>query len=203
MKLGSRYLNEMAVMEEKVDTVANVDSNTSSPVKQTSHSRELDDGKTITVLNKPRTTILLILGLTVLVLILNIAFVSWGAANSTQGYGDSIIYTGSCSYVKNLKLWLHLLVNVLSTVLVTGSSYCTFLVLFASHVDKSKRLAGLTCLGIQSLNAPKREEVDSAHSKGQSCRIGIIDISNLFRISWAKRLTIFGLSFSSLTIHVV
>lgn len=57
--------------------------------------------------------------------------------------------------------------------------------------------------GIQALNAPSREEVDSAHVNGRSCKIGILDISNMFRISWLKRMTICTLSFSSLTLHVM
>lgn len=134
----SSCLEKMEAAVEKEDTVANVDSNTSSPLKQSSHSRGLDEGKTIAILNRPRTTILVILGLTILVLILNIVFISWASANSTQGYGDSIIYRGSCTHVKNLKLWLHLLINVLSTVLVTGSSYCMFSPILSLHVDKAK-----------------------------------------------------------------
>lgn len=110
--------------ESKLEPLAKQESSGSPTLKATPHSRELPTGKSITILKRPRTTILVIIGLTSLTLILNIVWLSWAAANSTPGYGDSVIFRGDCSKVKQLKLWLHVLINILSTVLVTGSSYC-------------------------------------------------------------------------------
>lgn len=92
--------------------------------KTTTHSSGIDLDKRIKILQRPRTTILIIIGLAVLTLIFNIAWLSWASSISKPGYGDSVIFRGSCSKVKNLKLWLHLLINILSTVLVSGSNYC-------------------------------------------------------------------------------
>lgn len=82
------------------------------------------ESKVIEVYDKPRITILVLIALATLCLILNIAFLAWASSRSTLGYGTHVIVTSDCASVKRLKVWLHLVINILSTVLVTGSSYC-------------------------------------------------------------------------------
>ena len=83
------------------------------------------------------------------------------------GTQDTIgtIYQGHCDKVKKLNLWLHLLINVLSTVLLGTSNYC-----------------------MQLLMAPTPREVIDAHKEKMWLDIGIPSIRNLRRIE-RKRIT--------------
>ncbi|KAI1126490.1 hypothetical protein F5Y10DRAFT_293741 [Nemania abortiva] len=82
------------------------------------------------------------------------------------------IYNGSCDgyAVPLLNLFLHLLINITSTLVI--------------------------------LNAPSREELDAAHSKGTWMEIGVSSIRNIFRVSGFKRWCWFGLALTSLPIHL-
>jgi hypothetical protein len=70
------------------------------------------------------------------------------------------MYEGSCSWVKNIDIGAHLLVNVLSTLLLGASN-----------------------LRMQLLAAPTREEVDKAHLKKRWLDIGVPSWRNLKSIS--------------------
>lgn len=90
------------------------------------------------------------------------------------------LYEGSCSTSHSINIGLHVLINVLSTLLVTGSSYC-----------------------MQELSAPTRTEVDLAHSQLEWLDIGVLSFRNLGRISkWRVCLWVL-LSISSTTLHLL
>lgn len=90
------------------------------------------------------------------------------------------LYEGSCSTSHSINIGLHVLINILSTLLVTGSSYC-----------------------MQVLSAPTRREVDLAHSKQKWLDIGVLSFRNLGRISkWRVTLWVL-LSISSATLHLL
>lgn len=142
--------------------------------------REIEHPKHGLFIKKPRIAIYWTIGLSLVVLGLNIAFLVYAELNSEIQIGSSLIYTGSCSKVKNLKLWLHLVINVLSTTLEASSNFC-----------------------IQILNSPRRDEVDKAHAEGRSFRIGIHDVANILQVRWWKRWTIYVLAFSSWTLTLM
>lgn len=90
------------------------------------------------------------------------------------------LYEGSCSTSHSINIGLHVLINILSTLLVTGSSYC-----------------------MQVLSAPTRSEVDLAHSQQEWLDIGVLSLRNLRRISkWRVCLWVL-LSISSATLHLL
>lgn len=66
------------------------------------------------------------------------------------------LYTGSCATTKSWTTGLHLLINVLSTILLAAGNYC-----------------------MQCLASPSRGQVDAAHSKREWVRIGGPDIWGL------------------------
>jgi len=70
--------------------------------------------------------------------------------------GIGAMYHGNCAYVEQLNTLLHLLINLLSTLLLGASNF-----------------------GMQILVAPTRRDLDAAHKKGKSMAIGIQAIGNL------------------------
>ena len=79
-------------------------------------------------------------GLSLLVIIATL-FVAIRHASPSGGVGT--IFTGSCDRVRRLDLWLHVVINILGTILIVASNF-----------------------NMQFLNAPNRKEVDAAHTKG-------------------------------------
>ena len=88
--------------------------------------------------------------------------------------------TTACATSKKWSMWLHLVINVLSTLLLGASNYC-----------------------MQCLSAPTRLEVDAAHRKGSWLDIGIPSTSNLKRISRQKVFIWLLLALSSLPLHLL
>lgn len=96
---------------------------------------------------------------------------------------DGILFDGNCDRARKLNSGLHLLINVLSTVLLSSSNYC-----------------------MQCLSAPTRKEVDDAHSKGKWLDIGVQSVHNLRMIynTDRKRAVVwFLLGISSLPLHLL
>jgi hypothetical protein len=119
------------------------------------------------------------LGMAIAVLLLNFIFliVAWIKFPISQ---DRILtlYTGSCSSVKTADTLLHVLINVLSTLLLSASNGC-----------------------LQLIVAPTRAEIDRAHSRQIWLDIGILSFRNLRYIS-KKRVSIWSLLvLSSIPLH--
>jgi hypothetical protein len=117
---------------------------------------------------------------TTLSLMINLGAGIWAAVY--WGLGDSIaqIYRGDCARVEKFNTWVHLAINVLSTVLLSGSNYC-----------------------MQCLSAPSRKEVNAAHAKGKWLDIGIPSVHNLRRISKKKVGLWWCLGLSSVPLHLM
>ncbi|KAK3657561.1 hypothetical protein LTR56_002336 [Elasticomyces elasticus] len=96
---------------------------------------------------------------------------------ATQRYGQKggigELYKGHCKTAEWLNAGLHLIINMLSTLLLVASNYC-------AHV----------------LSAPTRREVDIAHGQHVWLDIGVPSVRNLSHISW-KRVTAWLLLLSS------
>lgn len=90
-------------------------------------------------------------------LIVNVAVVAWlGSRN--DGLGVVEIFNGDCGKVQTMDIWVHLAINIISTLLLGGSNYC-----------------------IQCLSAPTRLDVDRAHSREKWLDIGVPSVSESFR----------------------
>jgi hypothetical protein len=88
------------------------------------------------------------------------------------------MYEGSCSWVKNVDIVSHILINVLSTLLLGASNLC-----------------------MQILAAPTREEVDKAHLNRKWLDIGVPSWRNLRSISRTRLMMWFVLGLSSVPLH--
>ena len=95
-----------------------------------------------------------------IVLIVNIGLTIWASAKNGLSNGFATIQNGSCQKTRHLSLWLHLAINVLSTILLAASNYC-----------------------MQCLSSPTREEVDRAHSRHIWLDIGVPGVRNLRNIA--------------------
>jgi len=113
-----------------------------------------------------------------LVLILNITLTIWGALHSKGNNGH--IFEGSCDQAKHYNMGLHVMINVLSTLMLGASNY-----------------------SMQCLSAPTRKNIDDAHCKGTWVDIGVQSLKNLGqtqRWKWAMWVV---LGLSSLPIHLL
>ncbi|EXJ70327.1 uncharacterized protein A1O5_06395 [Cladophialophora psammophila CBS 110553] len=117
----------------------------------------------------------------------NLGVLIWAAAKSknsvSEDDGTLVLREGrgshQCSSIQDLNKWAHLLINLLSTILLSGSNYC-----------------------MQSLSAPTRSDINSAHSSGRWLDIGVLSIRNLRWISRKRLLLWLLLGLSSLPLHL-
>ena len=75
-----------------------------------------------------RLTALLAFILALVVLIINSSLVIWYVTSATTMDGIKVLYFGDCHKANQIDTWLHLLINVFSTLLLAGSNFCKCLV---------------------------------------------------------------------------
>lgn len=93
--------------------------------------------------------------------------------------GVSTAFEGDCDVVSQWSLGLHIVINILSSLLLSASNYT-----------------------MQVLNAPTRSECDKAHVHSDWLDIGITSLRNITRITWPRRVLWLLLGFSSVPIHL-
>ena len=116
----------------------------------------------------------------VAVLLINVGLTIYVATNPKYKMdgGTGTLYSGSCAKSKTIGLWLHLGINVLSTVLLSGSNYTQ-----------------------QCLAAPTCSEVDAAHARRWWMDIGIPSVRNLFRIKAERTFWWVAIGITSIPLH--
>ncbi|KAI1090732.1 hypothetical protein F5B19DRAFT_462055 [Rostrohypoxylon terebratum] len=119
--------------------------------------------------------VLLVLGCGVALLICLIMSLKTGSSL----YETTIIYSGRCNDTSNLNIILHLLLNLLATVVLASSNFF-----------------------MQVVASPSREEINVAHASFLSLDIGVLSTKNLRHISYFKGLSWAVLVISSLPIHL-
>lgn len=97
-----------------------------------------------------------------------------------QGFTSAILYYGDCDVSKNWVRGLHLLINILSTILLAASNYC-----------------------MQCLSSPSRQNVENAHTQRKWLHIGVPSIKNLHFVGWRRCILWVMLLISSLPIHLM
>ena len=88
------------------------------------------------------------------------------------------IYQGDCRKAEKISTGLHVVINLLSTLLLGASNLC-----------------------MQLLAAPRRSEVDRAHRKFVWLHIGVPSLRNLRHIGWERLLICAILGISSIPLH--
>jgi hypothetical protein len=90
------------------------------------------------------------------------------------------LYSGSCSRTNNLATWLHLAINVLSTLLLGCSNFT-----------------------MQCLSSPTRKDIDRAHGDNCWLDIGVQGTRNLRRISRPRLVLWCLIALSSIPLHLL
>jgi hypothetical protein len=90
------------------------------------------------------------------------------------------LFMGSCSTANRLNTAVHLLINILSTVLLAASNFC-----------------------MQLLIAPTRNQINRAHRKRQWLDIGIPSLRNFRHVSRTHQCAYLLLAISSLPLHLL
>ena len=118
----------------------------------------------------------------VVVLFINVGLTIYAATNPDYRMKRGIwtLYEGSCDKSKTIGLWLHLVINALSTVLLSGSNYTQ-----------------------QCLAAPTRSEIDVAHARRRWMDIGVPSIRNLFKIKPERTLLWIAIGVTSIPLHLL
>lgn len=112
------------------------------------------------------------------VLLLNLTLTIWASTQSKNNSGH--IFQGSCAAAKRYNMGLHVVINVLSTLLLGASNYC-----------------------MQCLSAPTRTIITQAHKEGKWADIGVQSLINLrWSVRW-KKVVWALLVVSSLPLHLL
>ncbi|KAL4907877.1 hypothetical protein BDW74DRAFT_189275 [Aspergillus multicolor] len=112
------------------------------------------------------------------VLILNLVMVCWANFRHSDE-GHSILYSGDCDKAKEIGTGVHVLVNALSTLLLSASNFT-----------------------MQCLSAPTRRDVDNAHAGDKWLDIGVPSVRNLWRIPRLRLVFWLCLALTSVPIHM-
>ena len=119
-------------------------------------------------------------GWTGAVFLLNLILTIWATQTFETANGSGTLIQGECAKTRKASTWIHLAINVLSTVLLSASNYC-----------------------MQILTAPTRAEVSRAHASGKWLDIGVPSVRNLRWISKRRVWIWYCLAFSSLPLHLL
>ena len=119
-------------------------------------------------------------GVAALVLIINLILTILAVAKTGVQDGLGTLYDGSCKRTASLTFWVHLAINVLSTLLLGASNY-----------------------SMQCLSSPTRSEIDKAHSQGIWLDIGVPSLRNLRRLSTTRIILWWLLATSSIPLHLL
>ncbi|KAF2126203.1 hypothetical protein P153DRAFT_388946 [Dothidotthia symphoricarpi CBS 119687] len=99
--------------------------------------------------------------------------------NATEGYLGTL-YMGNCARTRKINVWIHLIINIISTLLLSASNYC-----------------------MQVLSAPSRKELARAHAQRYWLQIGIPSLRNLRHIGWDRVVLWALLLLSSAPLHLL
>lgn len=113
-------------------------------------------------------------------MVVNLTLSIWASMHYGVQDGLSTIQEGSCGETKNLAIWIHLIINVLSTLLLGASNYT-----------------------MQCLSSPTREEINRAHRQNVWLDIGTPSIRNLLRISRIRISLWWLVAISSVPLHLM
>ncbi|KAF1840388.1 uncharacterized protein K460DRAFT_410979 [Cucurbitaria berberidis CBS 394.84] len=130
---------------------------------------------------KWRLALFLFVGLTSVVLLINSIFLISAVATRGTNNGKGVLYEASCSRTRKANIGIHLLINILSSLLLGASNYC-----------------------MQCLSAPSRPEVDAAHSKRKFLDIGVPSLHNITSSAFSsrKKMCWWILALSSFPLHL-
>lgn len=113
---------------------------------------------------------------------LNLCLFVWTFAHGhhADSNGIAILFSGDCNRARDITIWSHLAINILSSILLAVGN--TFM---------------------QCLTAPTRAEIDKAHSEYQWLDIGVHTIRNVKSISGSRRFLWACMALSTIPLHLL
>ena len=114
------------------------------------------------------------------VMIFNITLAVWASTKYGTEDGVGTAIEGSCSLVNVWSLIFKLVINILSSILLSVSNYA-----------------------MQCMSSPSREDLNRAHAKGDWMDIGISGVRNLVRIRRLRAILWLLLACTSIPIHLL
>lgn len=112
-------------------------------------------------------------GLAAIVLVFNTIWAVVAVTKYPLDHGLRRLYQGNCTTASRIDSVLHVVINILSTLLLGASNYV-----------------------MQILNSPTRDECDRAHRRGKWLSIGLTNVKNLAYIP-IRRAILFTLLFTT------
>jgi hypothetical protein len=117
--------------------------------------------------------------------LMNIVFLLVGEARAgfpplSGNGGRRMLHDGPCDETKKINIGVHLIINILGSIILGVSNYC-----------------------MQCMNAPTRVEIDQAHSKFRWVDIGIPSLRNLDKIRGMRVVLWLLLGSSSVPLHLL
>ena len=131
-------------------------------------------------LTKRRVVLRFQVGLTLGVLLINVLWTCISARVYGTQDGIGTIFMGDCGRSQLLNVYLHVAINILSTLLLGTSNYC-----------------------MQLVSAPTREEIDRAHANKTWLDIGVPSIRNVWKLSLSNKVVWAGLAITSAALHLL
>ncbi|KAL2066777.1 hypothetical protein VTL71DRAFT_2849 [Oculimacula yallundae] len=113
-----------------------------------------------------------------IVLVTNITLMTWAIFKYSGDDGFGVLYEGNCTRARSLSTSLHVLINVLSTVLLSASNYT-----------------------MQCLNSPTRTAINKAHARKVWLDVGIPSWRNRKYVGFKSQILWWCLGFSSIPLH--
>lgn len=127
-----------------------------------------------------RSNVKLALFISIFTLVVNLVLliVSLSVGEHQEGIGT--LHEGRLKKADRLSTTYHILINILSTTLLTSSNYC-----------------------MQLVCAPTRDEIDDLHARGGYFDIGMLSLRNVRHIPRRRALLWFVLAASSIPLHLL
>ena len=116
----------------------------------------------------------------IMVILINLCFTIWAVATFGVDGGFGTLQRGNCDRTRKLNFWIHLGINILSTLLLGCSNY-----------------------SMQCLSSPTRKEIDKAHARHAWLDVGIPSFRNLRRLSKCRVALWWLLAISSIPLHLL
>lgn len=135
------------------------------------------------------------------VLLVNLTMVLWASIRHSEHGQSVLLYSEDCDRVKKLSTGVHLLINILSTLLLAASN---FAMVSSSRIPIPLALEyGAERPLQQCVGSPTREDVDRSHTRNEWLDIGVPSIRNLSRIPRIRLFFWVCLVLSSAPLHLL
>ena len=117
---------------------------------------------------------------TIITLIINVSVYLWTRTKATSNQGTYVLFESDNDTTKKAEIWIHLVINILSTTILIGSNYT-----------------------LQVLQSPTRYATNLAHKQHKSLCIGASSFKNWTFMSWQRKALYISMVILMLPLHLL